>query len=280
MRRILLALAICVLAGFALASIAQFGQIFEQWDAVVSWNRWAIDWAANRLPYATSLYPQLLPTNISLSYVFMQSSEVWIFAKGFQFLFCLMLLLAMLDAARVTGNFAYVPGLVITYGLLVALLRFRMLSSGYADVPLAFFSFAAVDCLLLARHAEDAASQRRYLFLGAVLAAGAALTKQPGLYIAAVILIWLRRWCCEFLSSPAAGKGPGVRAYCCLAQVNVTLFPSSFASYSSSERWFPPGTFTSSSTSAPSTIATTRPCWSAIFTRAATCRNGCCTAQK
>ena len=138
----LVAAAVLVIGGFALSGIAQAGQIFQQWDAVVSWNRWAVDWAANRLPYATSIYPQLLPTNLSLSYVFMQSSEVWIFAKAFQFLFCLMLLLAMLDLARVEGQFGYVPGVVITYGLLVALLRFRMLSSGYADVPLAFFALA------------------------------------------------------------------------------------------------------------------------------------------
>ena len=152
----LLAAATLVIAGFALAGLAQIGQIFQQWDAVVSWNRWAIDWAANRLPAGTSLYPQLLPANVSLTYVFMQTSEIWIFAKAFQFLFCLMLLLAMFDAARATGNFGFVPGVLITYGLLVAVLRFRMIGSGYADVPLAFFSFAAVYALLLARHAEAA----------------------------------------------------------------------------------------------------------------------------
>ena len=175
------------------SGMAQIGQIFQQWDAVVSWNRWAIDWAANRLPDFTSLYPQLLPTNISLTYVFMQTSEVWIFAKAFQFLFCLMLLLAMLDAARATGNFGFVPGVLITYGLLVAVLRFRMISSGYADMPLAFFSFAAVYALLLAKHAEGAEMRRRYVMVGAVLAAGAALAKQTGLYIAAVypLLAWL-----------------------------------------------------------------------------------------
>ena len=164
--------------------MAQVGQIFQQWDAVVSWNRWAIDWAANRLPSGTGLYPQLLPANVSLTYVFMQTSDVWIFAKAFQFLFCLMLLLAMLDAARATGNFGFVPGVLITYGLLVAVLRFRMIGSGYADMPLAFFSFAAVYALLLANHAEGAQMRRRYLMVGAVLAAGAALTKQTGLYIA------------------------------------------------------------------------------------------------
>lgn len=191
--RMLLAAALVVIAGFALSGIAQIGQIFQQWDAVVSWNRWAIDWAANRLPSATSLYPQLLPTSISLTYVFMQTSEVWIFAKAFQFLFCLMLLLAMFDAARTTGTFGYVPGVFITYWLLVAVLRFRMISSGYADMPLAFFSFAAVYTLLLARHAEGAEMRQRYVMVGAVLAAGAALTKQTGLYIAAVypLLVWL-----------------------------------------------------------------------------------------
>ena len=34
----------------------------------------------------------------------MQSSEIWIFAKSFQFLFCLLLLgMAMLDLARIEG---------------------------------------------------------------------------------------------------------------------------------------------------------------------------------
>jgi len=107
--RALVVTALLVIGGFALACIAQVGQIFQQWDAVVSWNRWAVDWAANRLPYATSIYPQLLPTNLSLSYVFMQSSEVWVFAKAFQFLFCLMLLLAMLDLARIKGQLAMCP---------------------------------------------------------------------------------------------------------------------------------------------------------------------------
>ncbi len=155
------AAAVLVIGGFALSGIAQVGQIFQQWDAVVSWNRWAVDWAANRLPYATSFYPQLLPTNLSLSYVFMQSSEVWIFAKAFQFLFCLLLLLAMLDLARIEGKFGYVPGVVITYGLLVALLRFRMLSSGYADVPLAFFALASVYVLMLARSTTDTRQHAR-----------------------------------------------------------------------------------------------------------------------
>jgi hypothetical protein len=183
---------LAVIVGFAAAGIAEFGRIFQQWDAVVSWNRWAVEWASDRLPQMTSYYPQLLPANDSLSYVFMQTSEVWAFAKAVQFLFCLMLLLAMLDAARRTGNFGLVAGVATTYGLLVALLRYRMLSSGYADAPLAFFSWMPVYALLRADCAKDDSFRFRWLVVGALFAAGAALTKQLSLYVAVVypLLAW------------------------------------------------------------------------------------------
>ena len=235
LRRTLVAAAVLVIGGFALSGIAQAGQIFQQWDAVVSWNRWAVDWAANRLPYATSIYPQLLPTNLSLSYVFMQSSEVWIFAKAFQFLFCLMLLLAMLDLARIEGKFGYVPGVVITYGLLVALLRFRMLSSGYADVPLAFFALASVYVLMLARSTSDRRAGAKFLMPGAVLAAGAALTKQTGLYVAAIypVLAW------RFVLA-ATGPWPAKASACPAADV-LDCGPPGFALVSLQVFRFPGG---------------------------------------
>ena len=193
LRRSLIAGAIAAIVGFAIASLAETGRIFDQWDAVVSWNRWAIDWAADRLPEVTSYYPQLLPANVSLTYVFMQSSEIWIFAKAFQFLFCLMLLLAMLDAARRAGNSGLVPGLVVTYSLLVALLRFRMLASGYADAPLAMFAWLPIYALIRAQAAAEVRESVRWIIVGALMAAGAALTKQIGLYVAVVypLLAWL-----------------------------------------------------------------------------------------
>ncbi len=76
LRLTIIAAAIFVACGFAASGLTEFGRIFQQWDAVVSWNRWAVEWAANRPPQLTSYYPQLLPSNISLSYVFMQTSDV------------------------------------------------------------------------------------------------------------------------------------------------------------------------------------------------------------
>jgi hypothetical protein len=115
------------------------------------------------------------------------------FAKGWQFLFCFFLLLAMFDLARRRSGAGHLAGLLITYALLVGLLRFRFLASGYADVPVAFMAYSAVYALLVARDTTDARRRRKYVLLGAVLCAGAALTKQAGLLVAAVypLLAWL-----------------------------------------------------------------------------------------
>ncbi len=150
-RRLAFAAAALLIAAFGLHALAHAGDIFQQWDAVVSWNRWAIDWAANGLPRRTAEYPQLLPANLSLTYVFIQDSTIWFFAKGLMPLFCLFLLLAMFDLGRRTKQTEYLWGVPIAYGLLVAMLRFRFISSGYGDVPVAFMAFAGVYALLLAR---------------------------------------------------------------------------------------------------------------------------------
>ena len=193
--------AVLLMIGFAVHGLFHAGDIFREWDAVVSWNRWALDWAANGLPHTTAEYPQLLPCNLSLTYVFIQDNSIWFFAKGLMFLFCLFLLLGMFDLYRQTGKVGYALGVLVTYGLFVALLRFRFINSGYADMPVATLAFAGVYALLLARGATTTAAQWKYIFIGGVICAGAALTKQAGLFIAAVYLLlaWLlveraRRW--------------------------------------------------------------------------------------
>ena len=141
--------AVLLMIGFAVHGLLHVGDIFREWDAVVSWNRWALDWAANGLPHTTAEYPQLLPCNLSLTYVFIQDNSIWFFAKGLMFLFCLFLLLGMFDLYRRTGQIGYALGVLVTYGLFVALLRFRFINSGYADMPVAMLAFAGVYALLL-----------------------------------------------------------------------------------------------------------------------------------
>ena len=181
-----MAAAAAVVLGYAGLELSRLGGIFTEWDAVVSWNRWAVDWAGNHLPRLTYEYPQLLPTNWSLSYVFLQDTRIWFFAKAPMPLFCLVLVLAIFDLYRVTRNAGYLLGVNITYGLLTAVLDVNFLGNGYADLPVAAPAFLAAYAWLLARHAPDGLTAWKYLLLGAVMAAGAALTKQAGLVIAVV----------------------------------------------------------------------------------------------
>ena len=209
--RFLLAGAACLLmAGFAAQAICHAGDIFQEWDSVVSWNRWAIDWAANHLPRSTAEYPQLLPCNLSLSYVFIQDSSIWFFAKGWLFLFCLFVLLAMFDLGRQTGQAGYFLGVLLTYALLIGVLRFRYISSGYADMPVASMAYAGVYALLVARGAAGAGPANEIRRARRAALRGAALTKQAGLLVAAVypLLAWLLVYRPATITSPPADTSP------------------------------------------------------------------------
>jgi len=60
------------------------------------------------------------------------------------------------------------------------------IASGYVDVALAFFTFITIYTLLKAKTTFNSNQQLQYMSIGAVFAAGAALTKQNGLYILAI----------------------------------------------------------------------------------------------
>ena len=117
-------------------------------------------------------------------------------------LFCPVLLLAIFDLYRVTGNLGYLLGVSLTYGLLTAVLDVNFLGYGYADLPVATFAFLAVYAFLLGGHAPSNSSAWKYLLLGAVFAAGAALTKQAGLIIAAMYPVL----CYLFLRQPRGAE--------------------------------------------------------------------------
>jgi hypothetical protein len=160
------------------------GQIFHENDEVVSWNRWAVDWANGRFPSQTWHYPQLLPSIFSLVYVFIGDSSVQFFAKAIMPLFPIAILLALFDLGLRTQQ--------IGYFIAICLLRFLMpfvaedVTAGYADTPVAYMAFMPIYLLLQMCDSAQVQNKKSDLILGAVLCAGSALTKQAGLYIAAV----------------------------------------------------------------------------------------------
>jgi hypothetical protein len=185
-----LALAIATAAAFTAYALQNHDAVFAEWDAVVSWNRWALDWAEGRLPGNALHYPQLLPASWSVLYVFSRDTVVQAPALILQALYPLGVVLVFLEAGLRRRS---VPLLVAapiwaclahlmasTWGALP-----HVLSNGYADIPVAFFALLAVATALYADERADSS-----WLLALFFACGAALTKQAGLYVLAFVWGW------------------------------------------------------------------------------------------
>ncbi len=150
------------------------------WDAVVSWNRWAVSWAGNGVPTATWRYPQLLPINLSLTYVFIGTTEVQLFAKAAAAVFPVASLLLLGDLAVRRRSAGYLVALV-ALGVFNFLTLEWLLVEGYADLPVAFMVLASIYLLELAQESKVRRERAIWTGLAVAIAVGAALTKQGGL---------------------------------------------------------------------------------------------------
>jgi hypothetical protein len=162
--------------------ISNVGTVFNAWDAVLSWNRWATEWAQNQFPSGVGLYPQLLPANLSLTYVMMNDIQVQFFAKATIPLFLFFILLLFFDLGLNWKSMGAFIGLILTR-LIIKKFTGEFIAEGYADIPMTCMAFLSVYALIKAKGQSDPLMQRQGVFLGAVFAGGAAVTKQAGVYL-------------------------------------------------------------------------------------------------
>lgn len=165
------------------------GSVFEHWDPVMGWNRFALDWANNQLPNNTWRYPQLIPANWSISYVMMQNTEVQCFAKAIMPLFSIAVLLLFLDLAMDKKKTVYLLALVCYGILLVYFYDPSYIVSGYVDIAVSFFAFLSFYAIH-GSHLSDRSRPFSAMWWSIIFASTAAITKQSGLFILAVILVW------------------------------------------------------------------------------------------
>jgi len=187
---LLLLISTFVVARFLLPFLQNLSlkSVFLDGDAIDSWNVWATQWAQNKIPLATGHYSQLIPTNWSLTYVFMQTLQIELFAKLLMPLFILAILLIFFDL----GNYS---GLIMVGVLFHYYFDNSFLRDGYVDLAFSFFAFLPFYYLILYRKYK----KKHYLFLMLFFALGSFLTKQLGLYILLLTLVsfpdwkWLRK---------------------------------------------------------------------------------------
>ena len=190
-----------ILAGSLYFFFSNLGSVFTHWDAVFSWNRWAIDWHLNDIPGLTYLYPQLIPANWSLSYILMQDHTLQFAAKSIMPLFALFILFAFYDLYLVKRNAVFLLS-VFFFSALSLLYSFPYIDSGYVDFAVAFFSMAAFHAIL--RSDPDEPGSNNIVIL--LFATAAAITKQAGFIILVFSVIWLIRLIIKNRKTLSPGK--------------------------------------------------------------------------
>ncbi|HSM25044.1 MAG TPA: phospholipid carrier-dependent glycosyltransferase [Anaerolineaceae bacterium] len=164
------------------------GEVFNTWDAVVSWNRWAVDWASNQLPSRTQDYPQLIPANWAMIYQVAGTSQIQLFPKSIMPLFPLLILLLLFGMGFETKNPAFFLSVEIAR-LIIKKFSGQFIASGYVDFALTFFVLLAFVMLYLAYKADLLKEKLNYTFLSLIFAAGSVVTKQPGFFALVCILL-------------------------------------------------------------------------------------------
>lgn len=109
------------------------GNVFYAWDAVVSYNEWAIKFADGNYPNGM-VRPYLIPKIWSMIYVFSNNSDVALFAKFTTFLFPSLILLMCLDEILVYKKIRDLIKLILF--CLFFYLKKNFILTGYVDIPL------------------------------------------------------------------------------------------------------------------------------------------------
>lgn len=162
------------------------GKIFNACDAVVSWNRWAVDFYNNRIPSGTWHYPQLIPANWSIAYV-LSGYPLQFIPRGMMPIFLILMVYSFIILGIKQRSIIYFLSSIFLYQ---TLMRFYW-TDGYVDVPVAFFSILIYICLILTKEESSENDKKKYIILSFLIACGSAVTKQAGIFLIMVYPILL-----------------------------------------------------------------------------------------
>lgn len=150
------------------------GRSMYEWDQLQSWNRWAMDWRAGRLPIRMYEYPQIIPTLYASVYAVAGGEELRFVARLFA---SLLVIAAPLSLLAVRNSTQAVFAAAAMLALFAASAPWAQ--SGMADLPVGAFAFAGFVAL---RRSEDEDDWQRWCLLSSLCLAASALTKQGGLF--------------------------------------------------------------------------------------------------
>lgn len=173
-----------LLAGVVITALALGGfdnantPTFQEWDAIVSWNRWAAQLSQNRyLPY-NAAYPILFPGLWSLIYKAQGNAQLWVIAKYSLLVLPVLLLFPLIRLLSQRLYWSAVIYTAICY-FVIFKFNFAQIFTGYMDMPVAIMML--VSSLWLYFSIDDREEINTGTLSVAVTLCGlAAITKQAG----------------------------------------------------------------------------------------------------
>ncbi|MBE9488793.1 MAG: hypothetical protein IMY67_00745 [Bacteroidetes bacterium] len=160
-----------------------YSLIFQRWDTVVSWNRWATEISENTFHPMNAAYPVFFPGLWSLVYEVQSDNSIWIMAKSIMLIFPIILMVtiySLLLREKLLSVFL----LIIVINIIFFSGNFYYLTSGYMDYPVAAMILVSMILLYLSSVDDDSSNNERaneLLLFSIVFASLAAITKQAGI---------------------------------------------------------------------------------------------------
>ncbi|MGD0342432.1 MAG: hypothetical protein ABSA76_12080 [Bacteroidales bacterium] len=186
LKSVLFILSVLLLISLSVVLILNIGKIFRSWDAVFSWNRWAIDFYNNRIPSSIYHYPQLIPANWSISYI-LCGYPLQFIPRGLMPLFLILPVYSFIILGiKQKSNFLFISVIFLFLGL-----NGLNWKDGCVDVPVAFFSILTYISLSSIEKEDHEEDKKKCILLTTLIVCGAAVTKQAGLFIVFIYPILL-----------------------------------------------------------------------------------------
>lgn len=149
-------------------------------DSIVSFSGWALELSKGLFPIQTWDYPQLLSANWSLILLITRHPTIQLFIHAFVASFPLLLFMIFIDLAFRKKTSLYILAATMT-GLFLYINNHITENFDSADIACTFFAFTTFYLLLTSKNIKNI---KTVIYLGGIISASAALTKQSGLYIA------------------------------------------------------------------------------------------------
>lgn len=184
---------------FIFYTLSTLSTPFKSWDAVVSWNSWAVDIASMKFIGGYQFgYPQLMPLLFSVNYKMNIFDDVFILNNA-QFINHFYVLLFTIIICLILYYFSKLKNINPLLSVLLLLSNFAFIMQmtwGYTDILPGIFLIGLLYLIFIFtkinKNIKNLSTVNIILFLlMSILASASAFAKQSGLYVIIFFIIWV-----------------------------------------------------------------------------------------